>query len=165
MSLKRKSYSLEDKLAAIAMAKKKNNYKAAAHFLTDECSIRRWRLYEEPIKEDRKKNGIIGKRMKGGGGQGIRRQACSLEALVLDDEDAVLLDVSDSEGGEDSDSDASIESESSSEDGPSQIRTQHATTSRRGAGCTYTADCQCELCDDDFQVDVHLLHLLVDLLV
>ncbi|KAH7704473.1 hypothetical protein AAVH_28335, partial [Aphelenchoides avenae] len=72
------------------------------------------------------------------------------KALVLDDEDAVLLDIPDSEGGEDSDSDDSIESESSSKDGPSQIRTQHATTSRHGAGCTYKADCQCELCDDDF---------------
>ncbi|KAH7694553.1 pogo transposable element with KRAB domain-like protein, partial [Aphelenchoides avenae] len=71
------------------------------------------------------------------------------EALVLDDEDAMLLDVSDSEGGEDSDSDASIESESSSEDVTSQTRAQHATTSRGGAGCTYTPDCQCELCDDD----------------
>ncbi|KAH7702543.1 hypothetical protein AAVH_30297, partial [Aphelenchoides avenae] len=70
------------------------------------------------------------------------------EALVLDDEDAAFLDVSDSEADEDSDSDASIESESPPEDGPSQ--TQHATTSRRSAGCTYTADCQCELCDDDF---------------
>ncbi|KAH7717237.1 hypothetical protein AAVH_15348 [Aphelenchoides avenae] len=72
------------------------------------------------------------------------------EALVLDDEDTVLLDVPDSEGGEDSDIDASIESESSSEDGPSQIRAQQATTSRRGAGCTYKPDCQCELCDEDF---------------
>ncbi|KAH7704047.1 hypothetical protein AAVH_28773 [Aphelenchoides avenae] len=55
------------------------------------------------------------------------------EALVLNDEDAMLLDVSDSEGGEDSDSDASIESESSSEDVISQTRAQHATTSRGGA--------------------------------
>ncbi|KAH7668081.1 hypothetical protein AAVH_06780 [Aphelenchoides avenae] len=67
-----------------------------------------------------------------------------------DEEDVVLLDVSDSEGGEDSDSDACIDCESSPEDGPSQIRTQQATASRRGAGCTYTPDCQCELCDDDF---------------
>ncbi|KAH7687743.1 pogo transposable element with KRAB domain-like protein, partial [Aphelenchoides avenae] len=44
------------------------------------------------------------------------------EALVLDDEGAVLLDVSHSEGGEDSDSGASIESELSSEDVPSQTR-------------------------------------------
>ncbi|KAH7680522.1 hypothetical protein AAVH_41103, partial [Aphelenchoides avenae] len=65
------------------------------------------------------------------------------EALVLDDEDAMLLDVSDSEGGEDSDSDDSIESESSSEDVTSQTRAQHATTSRGGAGCTYTPDCCC----------------------
>ncbi|KAH7716717.1 pogo transposable element with KRAB domain-like protein [Aphelenchoides avenae] len=76
--------------------------------------------------------------------------AALVEALVLDDEDAVLLDVSDSEGGEDSDSDASIECESSSDNGPSQIRTQQATTSPRGARCTYTPECQSEICDDDF---------------
>ncbi|KAH7702463.1 pogo transposable element with KRAB domain-like protein [Aphelenchoides avenae] len=49
----------------------------------------------------------------------ILDEAALEEALVLDDEDAVLLDVSDSEGGEDSDSDASIGSESSSKDSPS----------------------------------------------
>ncbi|KAH7713711.1 transposase [Aphelenchoides avenae] len=77
-------------------------------------------------------------------------RAAPEDALVLDDEDDALLDVSDTEGDEDSHSDASIEPESSSEDGPSQIRTQHTSTSRCGAVCTYTADCHCELCDGDF---------------
>ncbi|KAH7722546.1 pogo transposable element with KRAB domain-like protein [Aphelenchoides avenae] len=74
--------------------------------------------------------------------QGKRLLVWDSFSVVLDDEDALLLDVSDSEGGEDSDSDASIESDSSSEDVTSQTRAQHAITSRCGAGCTYTPDSQ-----------------------
>ncbi|KAH7713554.1 pogo transposable element with KRAB domain-like protein [Aphelenchoides avenae] len=67
MSAKRKSYTLEVKLEAIEMAKRADNVRAATHFQTDECSIRRWRDKEAQFRADKKKHGGYGKRLKGGG--------------------------------------------------------------------------------------------------
>ncbi|KAH7664861.1 hypothetical protein AAVH_43382, partial [Aphelenchoides avenae] len=106
MSAVRKSYSLEVKLSAIEMAKRSDNMKAAKHFEVDD---------EDHLIHCIKPDGPIPSGRAALEESGILDGSALEEALVLDDEDAALLDVTDSDmdDGDGSGSDVSFASESS----------------------------------------------------